>query len=57
MLETRALFIGLREALERWNLFGIHIGATRETRELKDKPCKSQKESLMFERLKVCSHV
>ena len=31
MLETRALFIGLREALGRWHLCGIHIGATRET--------------------------
>ena len=25
MLETRALFIDLREALVRWNLCGIHI--------------------------------
>ena len=33
MLETRALFIGLREALGRWHLCGIHIGATRETHE------------------------
>ena len=31
MFETRALFIGLREALGRWHLCGIHIGATRET--------------------------
>ena len=31
MIETRALFIGLREALLRWHLCGIHIGATRET--------------------------
>ena len=31
MLETRSLFIGLREALGRWPLFGIHINATRET--------------------------
>ena len=30
MLETRALFIGLREALGRWHLCGIHIGATWE---------------------------
>ena len=35
MLETRALFIGLREALRRWNLCGIHIGATRETHRLR----------------------
>ena len=57
MLETRALFIGLREALGRWHICGIHIGATRETNGLKDKPCKSKKEPLMFERLKVCSHM
>ena len=31
MLETRALFIGLREGMVRWNLCVIHIGATRVT--------------------------
>ena len=28
MLETRALFIGLREALGKWHLCDIYIGAT-----------------------------
>ena len=42
MLERRALFIGFREALGRWHLCGIHIGATRETNGLKEEPCKSQ---------------
>ena len=31
MLETRALFIGLREGLVMWHLCDIHIGATWET--------------------------
>ena len=57
MLETSPLFIGLREGLVRWHSCGIHIGVTRETHGLEDKPCKSQKESLMIERLKVCSHM
>ena len=57
MLETRALFIGLREALGRWHLYGIQIGATRKTHGLKDKVMQKSKLAFMIERLKVFSHM
>ena len=57
MLETRALFIGLIEALGRWHLCGIHIGATRETHGLEGKVIQKSKIAFIVERLKVCSRM
>ena len=57
MLETRVLVIGLREALGRWHICGIHIGATRETHGLEGKAMQKSKILFMVERLKVYSHM